>query len=172
MLFLLVGLCICIAAVAYLYDKWEERVQREKRREERVAARTRVSLTDVEIVERKLLGGSEPVYDASLGAERIFIGRVRNKSTQYELAAIQVELTVKDCVDDDCEIVGQDTTGIDLEIPPGQSRDFRETFHFRPTLGKPRGRFVWSHRVVQSCSGSGLPTDPCRDSLWYIDYPE
>jgi hypothetical protein len=161
-----------MAAIVYLYDKWEERVEREKRelaekqeqrlrREEQETAKKLVSLAEVEIVERRLLSRRGQAPESDLGAERIFTGRVRNKSTRYELSAIQVELTVKDCVEDDCEIIGQDTSAITLDIPPGQSRDFRETFSFKPTLGKPRGRFVWSHRVVQACSNSGLRTLPC-----------
>ena len=103
-LFLLVGLCICIAAGVYLYGKWQERqesvrtaeqerVRSAELKADRETARKLVPLTEVEIVERKLLHESEPAYDTGLGAKRIFVrGRVRNKSTQYELSAIQVEL--------------------------------------------------------------------------------
>jgi len=161
-LFVLVGLAICVVTIVYLHNKWEERV----RRAEREIAKNRVPVSEVEIDERKLLRKSDAAPYSTLGASRALTGRVRNKSTHYELSAIQVELTLKDCVEKDCEIVGQSTETITLEIPPGQSRDFRETFFFKPTLGNPRGRFVWSHRVVQTCSNSGLRTRPCRGFLF------
>lgn len=152
-LFVLVGLGLSVAAGVYLYSKWQMEQREALHREEREAAKKRVALTEVEIVNRRI---QRP---ASLYR---FTGRVRNKSTQYELSAIQVELTVRDCVEDDCEIVGQGTRKISLSIPPGQSRDFRATPFFR-LLGNPLGRFVWSHRVVQTCSNSGLQTLPCND---------
>lgn len=77
-------------------------------------------------------------------------GRATN-SSEYPLASITMELTVRDCQSKDpnqCVVIGQDTRGSFDTIPPHQARDI--TIYFYPSPDpQPAGTMVWSYVVKE-----------------------
>ena len=67
------------------------------------------------------------------------MGKIRNKSTQYTLTEVVLQITVFDCRNDDCEIIGQGDELIWIKVPPGQEKKVVEYVHIsnmRQPLGK------------------------------------
>jgi hypothetical protein len=157
---LMVGIALSAVTANYVYGRWQ--LQRHKSDLER--AKRRISVSEVEL--SQVSGRSASQHGADAVAIEVVRGRVKNKSEKYELTSIQVLATVKDCVGSICEVVGQSDKEIVLSIPPRQSRDFRETFRFEPTLNDPQGKFVWSIHLKGACSDSESRYLPCADIGW------
>jgi len=51
------------------------------------------------------------------------VGRIRNKSTRFALTEVRLLIRVKDCIENNCDIVAEKIRSIRLNIPPGQARD-------------------------------------------------
>lgn len=74
-------------------------------------------------------------------------GKVKNKSKNYELRTIRFKVTFRDCLLEECEIVGEGTAHAYANVPPGQTRYFEEYIYF-PNMGNPKGIRSWSYQVV------------------------
>jgi hypothetical protein len=84
-------------------------------------------------------------------------GNVANESNSW-LTTIDFQITLKDCQDTDCRIVGQENASASVHVPPKQMRAFSSvavTFNDLPTLGSAK------HRVY-SYSITGVRTDTDR----------
>ena len=74
-------------------------------------------------------------------------GRIHNDSRDFTINTVELQLDLKDCLSENCEIVGQEVTRIFLQIPPRQSRDFETTVFFSSAVdleGSPK----WTFAVV------------------------
>ena len=69
-------------------------------------------------------------------------GRIRNRSEDITTKMILLQITLKDCIDQPCQIVGQKDRRIFLEVPPGQSRDFAATIPFTSVVNL-KGEAEW-----------------------------
>ena len=104
--------------------------------ERAIASKQRISVEQIDLI------------DLRLGDTTELFGRIRNKSPVYTLTRVALELTMHDCVKEDCEIVGKTTENIYVTIPPGQARDFKQGFIHFGTLLKPRGEYKWNYKVL------------------------
>ena len=74
-------------------------------------------------------------------------GRIYNGSRDSTINTVELQLDLKDCISEICEIVGQEVTRIFVQIPPRQSRDF-ETTVFLSTVVDLEGSPKWTFAVV------------------------
>ena len=104
-------------------------------------ATRRVPVTDVRF-EEMLLGNPES------GAR--LTGRVRNNNSDHVINNVELLITVQDCLTadppDTCDTVGETTTTIFVDVPPGQVRDIERTVYFRPAP-TIRGVFNWYYSL-------------------------
>ena len=101
----LLAVIALVAILVFWYYEYERR--------EEIASKQRISVEQIDLIDLRLGGTTE------------LFGRIRNKSPVYTLTRVALELTMHDCVKEDCEIVGQTTENIYVTIPPGQARDFK-----------------------------------------------
>ncbi len=130
------GVAALLAVIFFVYLKESE----DSSRKEEELSKHRIPLSQIDIVDTKL----------GTGRWSSLTGRIRNKSQKYELSQVELQLTVRDCIEENCEVVEETKAGIDKIVPPGQSRDFDEYVSLQ--LGKLRGKFVWSYQIL-SISG-------------------
>ena len=77
-------------------------------------------------------------------------GRIKNNSAKFTVRQIDLAVTVKDCpggsAEQQCITVGESNEILNLNIPPGEARDFEEAVRF---YGSPKikGRMEWSYAV-------------------------
>ena len=74
-------------------------------------------------------------------------GRIHNGSPDFTINTVELQLDLKDCNSEVCEIVGQEVARIFLQIPPSQSRDFETTVFFS-TVVDLEGSPKWTFTVV------------------------
>ena len=136
-----------LALVALAVGGWYW--HRTRNDERTTAARQRIPVSSVEMVDAKLA-------PLATGAGRYsLVGRVRNKSRTDTLSTVTVAVTVKDCAGRTCETLAQQTERIPVTIPPGQSRDIRDDVLLTPAP-VTKGKFSWSHKIVSAESrGAG-----------------
>jgi len=79
-------------------------------------------------------------------------GRIHNKSTEYTLTELTLQIVMSDCVDQqqsgECEVVGETTMRIITHIPSNQARDFKDNVYFEKV--QPRGQLTWEYHVFSS----------------------
>ena len=121
------GILVCVALVAF----W---VYSERQKREDEIARSRISIPEVELVDLGLRGNE-------------LSGKIKNKSAKYTLREMELRVTIEDCVEQDCEIVGQSNESVWVEVPPGQVRYFEEYVSL-PKRGEPRGETRWNYEVL------------------------
>lgn len=85
------------------------------------------------------------------GGSYEMVARLRNNSTQFELAAVGLELSALDCTTDaqtveTCVIVGQQEDEIQIRVPMGQARDVKKQFIFPPM--RPMGDLTWKYSIL------------------------
>jgi len=131
------GLLLILGIVFFAYLRYEQ-TQADT---ERAEARRRVAPQEIDLVDLTL----KPMYAGS--SSFTLAGRVRNRSRQYTLTRIELRLTMKDCVDAVCEVVGETIESISLSVPRGQARDMDDYVSFT-ALGAPRGRHTWEYALV------------------------
>jgi len=124
---IIAGILICVAVVAF----W---VYSEQQKQEDKLARTRISPQDVELTDLELRGSE-------------ITGKLKNKSAKYSVSEIELRITIKDCVGDNCEIIAQSNESIWLDVPPGQVRFFEEYVSL-PKRGKPTGETKWYYDIL------------------------
>lgn len=105
-------------------------------------AKSLIPITEVELSDLLLKPGS-------LGK---LTGRVKNHSQRYTLRAIGLRIKVKDCTDKNgvlqCDVIGEAEETVSLRIPPGQVRDFKESFYLGSTTAK--GQLKWEFSVLHT----------------------
>jgi hypothetical protein len=74
-------------------------------------------------------------------------GRLQNRDLDHSILSIRLRVTLEDCHDSLCEIIGQEEADLPLEVPPDQSRDFRLTIPFSsvPVL---TGESNWKFEIL------------------------
>jgi hypothetical protein len=103
--------------------------------------------------------------DLSL-SDATFDGVTITNHSKNTLEEITFEVTMKDCppgsnpatpsAADRCVIVGQESKGVDVFIPPGQARGFHSRMNFHDVPLPPQSRRFFSWRIV-SAKGVGAP---------------
>jgi glutaredoxin-related protein len=101
--------------------------------------------------------------DLSL-SDATFDGVTITNHSKNTLEEITFEVTMKDCPPghnpansaDQCVIVGQESKGVEVFIPPGQARGFHSKMNFHDVPLPPRSRRFFLWRVV-SAKGMGAP---------------
>ena len=78
----------------------------------------------------------------------VVMGRIQNIVKNYTILSVRLQATVKDCETEVCEIVGQEHSWVQLNIPPEQSRDFSVTIPF-PGIPEVKGEAVWTYDILQ-----------------------
>lgn len=126
-----------LAALVVLGILWLVNQDQSARRE-REAAKHRVGPQAVQF-ESLTLGNS------GYGGYKL-LGRARNLSPQYTISSVEMEITIKDCVQQTCDVIGQTTTDVGLDVPPGQVRGVDNYVSF---MGVPpfRGALQWEYHV-------------------------
>lgn len=82
-----------------------------------------------------------------IGTSAKLTGTVRNFSRQYTLSAAELQITIRDCFQGQCDVVGQDTTNLyGLSVPPGQVRAV-DQYVFFSSLPAARGEYQWDYQV-------------------------
>lgn len=76
-------------------------------------------------------------------------GKVRNKTPNYSVNSISLDITFKDCVTEtQCDIVGQEKKYIWQSVPPNQVRYFKEYINI-PEMGPAKGKRSWSYSIAE-----------------------
>jgi len=110
-------------------------------RQESAAARTRVSASEIDLLDLRL--------GSSYGSSYRLVGRLRNRSPRYTLSSLSIKVTMRDCTaPGQCETVGETTTSVYASVPPGQVRGIDDSVYFS---GLPpfRGKMEWIYSVVE-----------------------
>ena len=76
--------------------------------------------------------------------------RITNNSAKFSIRQIDLAVTVRDCpreaAAEQCVTIGQSNEILNLDIPPGEARDFAESVRFRSNV-KLKGRLDWSYSI-------------------------
>lgn len=125
---LVVVLCVLAGII------WFDNRQRE-------LDQSRFSLNQVELFHM----GAKPGMNA-----RTYVvnGRLRNQSEDLTINMILLQVTLKDCVAESCQVIGQEDRRIFLEVPPDQFRDFEVTVPFSSMVDL-RGTQEWQFEVMK-----------------------
>ena len=78
----------------------------------------------------------------------VVAGRLQNLAKDYTILSIQLQATIKDCHNGDCEVVGQEEVSLPIEVPSNQSRDFSVTIPFS-VIPKTIGESAWEYKIVK-----------------------
>jgi hypothetical protein len=80
-------------------------------------------------------------------------GRITNNSPKFSLKQIDIVVTARDCPGDaaaqQCVAIGESSEILNLDVPPGETRDFAESVRFAGSNLKLKGRLDWSYSVSQ-----------------------
>ena len=78
-------------------------------------------------------------------------GRIRNNSAQFSVREIDFVVTVQDCpraaAAQQCVTIGESSQILNLDIPPGEARDFEESVRFSGSKLKLKGRLEWNYSI-------------------------
>lgn len=111
-----------------------------EREEER--ALSRISLAELDF-ENVALKPSYSGYKLS--------GRIKNNSQEFTLKQVNLLITMRDCIgtpdSQDCVTIGESHENMDLNIPPGQARDFEKSLYFPGGNLKLLGKLEWNYSV-------------------------
>lgn len=131
-LLICIGVLVGLGLIWYFYDQQEEE-----------ASKKRIAANEVDLIELRLLPQTYSPESFEL------VGRIRNKSARYTLTDLRLRITMKDCLAaNQCETVGESSAWLFQDVPPGQSREIKDSVYFR-NLGKPRGKFEWGYMIEQ-----------------------
>lgn len=75
-------------------------------------------------------------------------GRLRNQSKDHTINRFVLQVTLKDCVAESCQVIGQEDRRVFLKVPPDQSRDFEVMVPFSSMLDL-RGTPEWQFFVLE-----------------------
>ena len=121
---------LCILAGIIWFDSRQRELQK-----------SRLPLTHVELLHMQTSPGLN---------ERTYVvnGRLRNQSEDLTINMIVLQVTLKDCVAESCQVVGQEERRIFLQVPPAQSRDFDVNIPFS-TVVAIRGTPEWQFDILE-----------------------
>lgn len=101
------------------------------------ASKRRIPVSDLTFDELRL----------NIGTNGKLTGTVHNLSKQYTLSSAELQITVRDCLQDKCDVVGQDTTTLyGLSVPPGQIRAVDQYVYFS-ALPAAHGEYKWDYAI-------------------------
>ena len=108
----------------------------EQRAMDRISA-AEISLQDVTVTR---------TFDATYE----LTARLTNRSTKYRVDGISVSLTLRDCrpINAGCDIIGEETAHVQVQVLPEQTRSFVATFYFGKEHRQPRGTLAWAHEIT------------------------
>jgi hypothetical protein len=131
--FALIAAVLGAAAVSLLYMNSAS---------ESKASHSRISAGDLQFDNVRL---SSPYGSYSIS------GRMTNKSAKYTLTDAQLLITAQDCDGEppNCTTIGEASTFLLNDVPPGQARDFSSSVFFSSPL-HPRGQFRWYYTVKET----------------------
>ena len=76
-------------------------------------------------------------------------GTVTNNSS-YTLRYFRMKVTVRDCPDESCVVIGEEAVFVGAEVPPAQMRSFNgQVFLF--DMPRPK-KMSWSFQIVQTAA--------------------
>ena len=85
-----------------------------------------------------------------VGSYRI-AGRITNNSPKFSVKQLDIVVTVRDCPLDaagqQCVTIGESSEILNLDIPPGEARDFAESVRFSRSNLKLKGRLDWNYSI-------------------------
>ena len=102
---------------------------------------SRLPLTHVELLHMQVTPGLNT-------RSYVVNGRLRNQSEDLTINMIVLQVTLKDCMADSCQVVGQEDRRIFLQVPPTQFRDFEVTVPFSSMVDL-RGSPEWQFGVMK-----------------------
>ena len=106
-------------------------------------AASRIPVEDLTLTDLELT--YEPRFSA-------ISGRVLNKSDQYRLRSFDIQVTLYDCDTaeqalESCAIIAEDSGPARMDVPPGQTRNFRGVLDLRTeTVAKNVSR--WDYQIL------------------------
>jgi hypothetical protein len=103
---------------------------------EREAAKKRIAISEIQFEDIRL----------SLGGFEKLTGRIRNGSSRYVLTGVEMAITVRDCVSGVCDVVGQASHTVMLDVPPGQVRAVDDYVYFS-NMPPKRGEYQWDYQI-------------------------
>ncbi|MBI4664605.1 MAG: hypothetical protein HY735_37915 [Verrucomicrobia bacterium] len=135
------ALLICVGVLVGLVLIWYfNHLQEEE------ASKKRIAANELDLIELRLLPQTYSAESFEL------VGRIRNKSGRYTLTDLRLRITMKDCLAaNQCETVGESSAWLFQSVPPGQSREIKESVYFSH-LGRPGGKFEWGY-IIEQISG-------------------
>ncbi|HRN81347.1 MULTISPECIES: hypothetical protein [Nitrosomonas] len=78
-------------------------------------------------------------------------GRIKNNSQEFTLKQVNLLIIMQDCTgtpdSQDCVTIGESHENMDLNIPPGQARDFEKSLYFPGGNLKLLGKLEWNYSV-------------------------
>ena len=124
-----------------------------------VAIASLIYYTEVQDSQRASLFEPDQVTLTEFNMENVYgrsyalRARVSNASREHTLTAFRVSAMAKDCTEQgsdpsECIVVGDQAKEVQLEVPPGQARDFYQQFEF-PHM-RPRGELRWDFAIEQA----------------------
>jgi hypothetical protein len=164
-IFVIAGLCALAIIVAvgqlgrHLRDHKAADGQRHDTQNAQRQARQDLPGAEREQPPRQCYPCAIPLADLSL-TDATFDGVTITNHSKSTLEEVTFEVTMKDCPPgynpatansaDQCVVVGQESKGVDMFIPPGQARGFhsRMDFHDVPFSPQSRRFFLW--RIVSA----------------------
>jgi uncharacterized protein (DUF58 family) len=126
-----VGAVLLFAFIVLLVGYWiHDSMKRE-------ASKKRIAFSEVQFTDLRL----------AIGTTGKLTGTVRNGSQRYTLTDAELEITVRDCTQSGCDVVGQESTHLwSLNVPPGQVRAVDESVYFS-NLPPRRGEYQWDYKI-------------------------
>ena len=99
-----------------------------------------IPISDVQLEDLQLI----PSYSSE---DYRLKARIHNNSKSYSVTGAEVQLTMKDCAINSCEIVGQTTASLWEMVPPSQTRGVDVYVYFL-AVPPARGKYQWDYRIA------------------------
>ena len=105
----------------------------------------KIPRSHLELIEFRL---EDPFFASIYSTPCKLTGRIKNNSSEYTLTYLELEIRVKDCVNNDCDTAGKSEETIYVRVPPGEVRNMDQDILFTK-MKKVRGDWSWSYRVLK-----------------------
>jgi hypothetical protein len=142
--FVIVALLIIGGGIWWLIDSSSKSTEknRAERASQEYAAVTAIKLTDLKLENVTLKKASYGV------SEFILDGSVTNNSA-FRLGEMNFEVTLTDCENDNCRIVGQAAATASVTVPSGQLRAFSSYAVRFDNLPPVKGARAWTYKITR-----------------------
>ena len=130
-LLVLIGICLLLLLIAIGATSVSSHFEAQKKK-------NFIQLAEVEVTDLQLKSD----YSMKLS------GKAKNKSSKYALSKISFKLIFTDCLNKKCDIVGEPTETVYLNVPSGQTRYFEDSVYLS-NMGEPNGERAWSYQVME-----------------------